>query len=33
MLIGGFYARYISGRPIPQDWSRRVLATVWPRPS
>jgi hypothetical protein len=29
MLIGAFYARYISGRPIPKDWPRRVLAVVW----
>jgi AcrR family transcriptional regulator len=33
MLIGAFYARYISGRPIPRDWPRRVLATVWPEPT
>lgn len=30
MLIGAFYARYISGPPIPRDWSRRVLAVAWP---
>jgi AcrR family transcriptional regulator len=33
MLIGAFYARHISGRPIPRDWPRRVLATVWPEPT
>ena len=30
MLIGSFYARYISGQPIPVDWPRRVLALIWP---
>jgi len=30
MLIGSFYARYISGKPIPRDWARRVLGLVWP---
>lgn len=30
MLVGAFYARYISGRPIPKDWPERVLAVGWP---
>jgi AcrR family transcriptional regulator len=30
MLIGAFYARYISGQPIPVSWPKRVLGTVWP---
>lgn len=30
ILIGSFYARYISGRSIPDDWPPRVLALVWP---
>jgi AcrR family transcriptional regulator len=30
MLIGSFYARYISGRSIPRDWAQRVLDVVWP---
>jgi AcrR family transcriptional regulator len=30
MLIGSFYARYLSGEPIPKDWARRVLLTLWP---
>jgi len=29
MLVGAFYARYVSGRAIPQDWARRVLAALW----
>jgi AcrR family transcriptional regulator len=31
MLIGSFYARYVSHGTIPTDWSRRVLAQLWPR--
>lgn len=31
MLIGAFYARYLSGEPVPKDWARRVLACVWPQ--
>lgn len=31
MLIGSFYARYISGDPIRTDWARRVLACLWPQ--
>jgi AcrR family transcriptional regulator len=30
MLIGAFYARYMSGGSISNDWARRVLAVVWP---
>jgi AcrR family transcriptional regulator len=30
MLIGAFYASYISGGAIPNDWARRVLAVTWP---
>jgi AcrR family transcriptional regulator len=30
MLIGSFYARYLSGEPIPKDWPRRVLLCLWP---
>lgn len=29
MLIGSFYARYISGQPIPDDWPERVLTMIW----
>jgi AcrR family transcriptional regulator len=31
MLIGSFYARYISHGTIPANWSKRVLAQLWPR--
>ena len=31
MLIGSFYARYVSHGTIPANWSRRVLAQLWPR--
>jgi AcrR family transcriptional regulator len=31
MLIGAFYARYVSNGTIPANWSRRVLAQLWPR--
>jgi AcrR family transcriptional regulator len=30
MLIGSFYARYLTGEPIPKDWARRVLRCLWP---
>lgn len=30
MLIGSFYARYISHGRIPANWSNRVLAQLWP---
>jgi AcrR family transcriptional regulator len=31
MLIGSFYARYVSHGTIPTNWSRRALAQLWPR--
>jgi AcrR family transcriptional regulator len=30
MLIGSFYARYVTIAGIPDDWPERVLSTVWP---
>lgn len=30
MLIGSFYARYLSSEPIPSDWAKRVLVCLWP---
>ena len=30
MLIGSFYARYLTLAGIPDDWPQRVLSTVWP---
>jgi AcrR family transcriptional regulator len=30
MLVGSFYARYLSGEPIPKDWAKRVLLCLWP---
>jgi AcrR family transcriptional regulator len=30
MLIGSFYAHYISRGRIPQDWSRRIMHQIWP---
>ena len=32
MLIGSFYARYVSHGVIPRDWPRTVLAQLWPQP-
>jgi AcrR family transcriptional regulator len=32
MLIGSFYARYISHGRIPRNWPGRVLALLWPQP-
>lgn len=30
MLIGAFYARYVTVDGIPHDWPERVLSAVWP---
>lgn len=30
MLIGSFYARYVSHGRIPSNWSRRIMRQVWP---
>jgi AcrR family transcriptional regulator len=30
MLIGSFYARYVTIAGIPDDWPDRVLTAVWP---
>lgn len=30
MLIGSFYARYVTIDGIPDDWPNRVLSTIWP---
>jgi AcrR family transcriptional regulator len=30
MLIGSFYARYVTIAGIPDDWPNRVLSTIWP---
>jgi AcrR family transcriptional regulator len=30
LLIGSFYARYLSDGRIPDDWAERVLLTIWP---
>jgi AcrR family transcriptional regulator len=30
MLVGSFYARYISHGTIPTNWCRRALAQLWP---
>jgi len=30
LLIGSFYARYLSDGEIPDDWAERVLRTVRP---
>ncbi len=31
MLVGSYYARCVSHGTIPANWSRRVLAQVWPK--
>jgi AcrR family transcriptional regulator len=31
MLIGSFYARYVTLAGIPDDWPDRVLCAIWPR--
>jgi AcrR family transcriptional regulator len=28
LLIGSYYARYLTGEPIPANWPRRIVATV-----
>jgi hypothetical protein len=30
LLIGSFYARYVSRGSIPPNWARRALEQVWP---
>ncbi|MFZ0382156.1 MAG: TetR/AcrR family transcriptional regulator [Solirubrobacteraceae bacterium] len=30
LLIGSFYARYLSDGEIPDGWADRVLTTIWP---
>ena len=30
MLIGSFYARYVSHGRIPCDWPRRMMHQIWP---
>jgi AcrR family transcriptional regulator len=30
MLIGSFYARYVTIAGIPDDWPDRVLSAIWP---
>jgi AcrR family transcriptional regulator len=31
LLIGSFYARYLSDGAIPDDWADRALRTIWPK--
>lgn len=31
MLIGSFYARYLSDGEISDDWAERALLAIWPR--
>jgi hypothetical protein len=33
MLVGSFYARYLTIAGIPDDWPARVLSVLWPSPS
>lgn len=30
MLIGSFYALYLSGEPIPAEWPERAVDAIWP---
>lgn len=30
LLAGSWMARWASGEPFPDDWSERVIATLWP---
>jgi AcrR family transcriptional regulator len=29
MLVGSYYARYLTGDGLPYDWSEQVVAAVW----
>ncbi len=29
LLVGSFYARYLTGEGIPRDWPERVVGVVW----
>jgi AcrR family transcriptional regulator len=33
MLVGAFYARYLTLAGIPSTWAERVLSVVWPPPA
>ena len=30
LLVGSFYARYLTGDGIPEEWPERAVAAVWP---
>jgi len=30
LLVGSFYARYLSTGSIPRDWAERILHIIWP---
>jgi AcrR family transcriptional regulator len=32
LLIGSYYAIYVSRGGVPKDWSRRILSELWPSP-
>lgn len=32
MLVGSFYARYVSHGRIPRDWARRLVEQLWGGP-
>lgn len=29
MLVGSYYARYLTGEGVPDDWPERIVAIVW----
>jgi AcrR family transcriptional regulator len=33
LLTGSLYAHYLRGERIRNDWSQRVLSTIWPEPA
>jgi hypothetical protein len=32
LLIGSFYAIYVSRGRVPKDWPQRILSELWPSP-
>lgn len=30
LLVGSFYARYLTGDGVPEEWPERAVAAVWP---
>jgi len=29
VLVGSFYARYLTGEPVPKSWPTRIVKSIW----